>query len=109
MTVCANPACTNPLPPRRRGRPPIYCTPRCRPSYQRPTLHVDVAHPDQHQPRPRGHHWTVTLRRGHRAAVIATDLGWASATTLADQIRLVIDPLPTGTSPRLEHPRAPRG
>jgi hypothetical protein len=90
--LCARPGCSNPLPPRRPGRPAIYCGPRCRPSYRRPTLTVEISHPDQHEPRPRGHHWTVTLRRGNRAVVLATDLGWATATTLADQIRHVIDP-----------------
>lgn len=95
MTSCANPGCDNPLPPQGRGRPAIYCTPACRPSRQRrPTaLSVEVEHPDTSPDgRPADRVWTVRLRRGPHAVVIAENLGWPSANALLSQLQHLLQP-----------------
>ena len=99
IAICAAPGCTNPVPRRRRGRPPIYCSTTCRPSYRRtPALIVEVAGPDPDALRP-GRAWHVQLRRGNRAVTIATDLGWPSAHALANDIReLTAANRPTGAA-----------
>jgi hypothetical protein len=103
MTVCARPGCDNPLPPSPgRGRPPIYCSPACRPSLRHPSsrLNVEIDHPD-HSPdgRPADRVWTVRLRRGQRTVTIADNLGWPSATALAAQLDDLLIP-----RPRHRHP-----
>lgn len=64
--VCAAPGCANPVPPRvgRVGRPPIYCSPQCRPSgRRRPDLVVEFDHDEDHQG-DAIRDWVVRLRRG---------------------------------------------
>ena len=89
MTVqtCAAPGCDNPVPrpPGRVGRPPIYCTPACRPSRPSNPLDVEIAHADTDTDQP-GRDWTVKIRRGQRAVTIATGLGRFTATALAHQL-----------------------
>jgi hypothetical protein len=92
VVTCAAPGCANPVHrPRRRGRPPIYCSPACRSrSRRRPTpgpLLVEVDHePDHPGPRPAGPIWLVRLRRDTRTVTLATGLGRPSAEHLAHQI-----------------------
>jgi hypothetical protein len=44
--------------------------------------------------RPSGRVWMIRLRRGNHSVILTTGLGRASADTLADQIRRVINPTP---------------
>ncbi|HYA69586.1 MAG TPA: hypothetical protein VED63_12720, partial [Acidimicrobiales bacterium] len=66
-TICAAPGCANPVPPRvgRAGRPPIYCSPECRPAARgRSGVHVvvEVDHePTPDDERPAGRIWLVRL------------------------------------------------
>ena len=97
MTLCAREGCGEPLPPHRRGRRPIYCSPACRPSLRtRPSgLSVEVDHPEETDDgRPAGRVWTVRLRRGRRAVVIAEGLGWPSANALVIQLEDLLRPQP---------------
>jgi len=97
MSTCARPGCDNALPPRRYGRPALYCCPACRPSRApRPTgLRVEVDHPESSSDgRPAERIWTVALRRGQRVVVIAEGLGWPSANALAIQLEDLLTPRP---------------
>jgi hypothetical protein len=89
--ICAAPGCENVvLRQNRRGRPPRYCSPACRPAAKAPLrrLLVEVDHaPTTDQSRPLGRIWLVRLRRGQRSVVIASELGRPSADHLANQIR----------------------
>lgn len=94
--TCANPSCDQPVPSRTTpGRPYTYCSIRCRPSAQRTprTITVEIDHPD-HSPdgRPAERVWTVRLRRGTRTVTIADNLGWPTATALADQLEQLLRP-----------------
>lgn len=88
--VCAAPGCDNPLPrrPGRRGRPPIYCSPECRPSPGRQVLGVEAEQSDADE--DGGRDWEVRLRRGRRAVVVQRGLGRFSATALAAEIQMLI-------------------
>ncbi|MDA8263987.1 MAG: hypothetical protein M0T79_01300 [Actinomycetota bacterium] len=88
--VCAAPGCDNPVVrrPDRRGRPPIYCSPGCRPSRRRSVLGVE-AEPSEASDVP-GRHWEVRLRRGSRAVVVQRGLGRFSATALAADIQTLL-------------------
>jgi hypothetical protein len=91
--TCAAPGCDQLVPRGRPGRPPIYCSTTCRPSYHRPGILVEVDHPDTSTDgRPAQRIWTVRLRRGSRVVVIANDLGWPSAHALARQLNDLIHP-----------------
>ncbi len=97
MRTCAAAGCDNAVPTTRRGRPPIYCSPTCRPSRRsRPGgLTVEVEHPaTSPDGRPVERVWTVRLRRGRRAVVIAENLGWPSANALAHELTELIAPRP---------------
>ena len=89
--TCAAEGCSNQVVrhPGQVGRPPIYCSPRCRPSarHQRAGLVVELAHhevDDDISPTTIG--WKVTLRRGRHWAVLATSLGRFSAELMAREI-----------------------
>ena len=96
--ACARPDCINPvIRPRRRGRPPIYCSPDCRARAKRrpstaPVL-VEVDHGSlSSQGRPAGRVWLVRISRGSQTAIIATGLGRTTADNLAAQISAVLRP-----------------
>ena len=93
---CATPGCGAPLPEQSgRGRPRLYCSPRCRVSGRNRTgpVHVEVDHAlDDDGRRPTGRVWLVRLRRGGRAVVVASELGRPSADHLARQITDLIGP-----------------
>jgi len=94
--VCATPGCDEPLPVQTgRGRPRLYCSPRCRVSAtaRRGTLIVEVDHrSDEESGRPTGRVWLVRLRRGRSEVVVAEELGRPSADHLAGQIAGLIGP-----------------
>ncbi|HYA69157.1 MAG TPA: hypothetical protein VED63_10530 [Acidimicrobiales bacterium] len=98
--VCAAKGCENTVVrTNRRGRPPIYCSPRCRPGRQSALrrLVVEVDHePVADDGRPVGRVWLVRLRRGQRSVVIAADLGRPSADHLAGEIAALITPRARG-------------
>jgi hypothetical protein len=101
--TCAAVGCTNHVPRTHSpGRPPIYCSPACRPSATRTGLTVEIAHPDaSNDGRPPERVWTVRLRRGQRTVTIADNLGWPSATALADQLQQLLTSRPNpGGAPR---------
>lgn len=98
--TCARPGCDNDVVrvPGRRGRPPIYCSPACRASLtvsgDRSRVVVEVeqlATGDEDRPLT-GRDWMVRVRRGRRSAIVARDLGRFSATSLAGELRAVIEP-----------------
>jgi hypothetical protein len=89
--VCARPGCANPVTrrPGQAGRPPIYCSPACRPSrrHARDQISVEVDQDDGTSDGPHtGRAWTVTLRRGHRTVTVGRDLGRFAATALAGEL-----------------------
>jgi hypothetical protein len=87
---CAAPGCTNPVPrrPGQTGRPPIYCSPACRPSRTRSTLTIEIEN-HAHDTQP-GRDWLVCLRRGNRTVVIAQGLGRFSAAALATELQSLL-------------------
>ncbi len=91
--TCASPGCDNPVVPKpgRRGRPPIYCSPTCRPSLKGTTnqIHVDVDQ-DGNDDDGVGRFWTVTVRRGSRSVVVGRDLGRFSAIALSGELGAVL-------------------
>jgi hypothetical protein len=102
--TCAAPGCEQPVHrTNHTGRPPIYCSPACRPSRNRTPrqnqILVEVEHPDiSPDGRPAERVWTVQLRRGEHRVSIADDLGWPTANALAQQLTDLLDtnPQPTG-------------
>ena len=92
--VCATRGCRELLPARSgRGRPRLYCSPRCRSiSVARSgALRVEVDHDsDEGNGRPTGRVWLVRMCRGSDQVVIATELGRPSADHLAGQIAQLI-------------------
>lgn len=94
---CAAAGCANPVErqPGRLGRPPIYCSPECRPSRtactsrNQASVEVDQEDHDGHRP---GRCWTVRLRRGKNSVVVGRDLGHFSATMLSDDLRNLLQP-----------------
>jgi hypothetical protein len=93
-TVCATRGCRELLPARSgRGRPRLYCSPRCRRlSVARSSaLSVEVDHDsDEGNGRPTGRVW-LRMCRGSDQVVIATELGRPSADHLAGQIAQLIE------------------
>lgn len=93
--TCASPGCDNPVGrrPGQRGRPPIYCSPSCRPSRKGNAnqVRVDVG-PNDDEANGSGRFWTVTLRRGRRSVVVGRDLGRFSATALGGELRALLHP-----------------
>jgi len=93
--TCASPGCDNTVArrPGQRGRPPIYCSPSCRPSRRAAGTQVlvEVDHHEEDDDGA-GRLWTVTLRRGARRVVVGRDLGRFSATLLAGELRTLLHP-----------------
>ena len=93
--TCASAGCDNPVirRPGRLGRPPIYCSPACRPSRTgcagRNQISVEVDHEDDDDGRP-GRCWVVTIRRGTNSVVVGRDLGRFSATVLSGELRALL-------------------
>ncbi|HEX2064130.1 MAG TPA: hypothetical protein VHE80_06885 [Acidimicrobiales bacterium] len=91
--TCAAPDCDEPVArkPGQRGRPPIYCSPGCRPSRKGSgnQIRVDVDHDDVDGA---GRFWTVTLHRGRRSVVVGRELGRFSATMLAGDLQALLHP-----------------
>ena len=88
QTICAAPGCANPVPLRvgRAGRPPIYCSPDCRPSRRRrPGLVIEIDHDEQDVDTTRD--WVVRLRRGPESVVVGRGLGALSARAFATELR----------------------
>ena len=96
---CAAPGCDNEVPRRagQRGRPAVYCSPACRPSYVRPVLVVDVERDEADED---GRDWLVTLRRGPSVVIVSRQLGRFSATALAAEITALVH----GTAPAKVEP-----
>jgi hypothetical protein len=94
--ACAAAGCDNAVErrPGRVGRPPIYCSPACRPSHtgcdgrNRISVEVDQEEDDS---RP-GRCWAVTLRRGRNSVVVGRNLGRFSATVLSGELRALLQP-----------------
>jgi hypothetical protein len=91
-TICAAPGCANPLPRQvgRAGRPPIYCSPECRPSgHRRPGLVVELDHDDTDAADGPvvARDWIVRLRRGPESVVVGRGLGALSARAFAIELR----------------------
>ena len=95
--ACAAAGCDNSVErhPGRVGRPPIYCSPACRPSRTgcpgRNQISIEVDHDDHDGDRP-GRCWVVTLRRGTKSVVVGRDLGRFSATVLSGELRAILQP-----------------
>ena len=92
MRACAAVGCDNEVArgPGRPGRPPIYCSPACRPSRSRPGIVVEVDHAEEGPGAEAGRDWVVRLRRGRRAVVVQRGLGRFSATALAGELRSLL-------------------
>lgn len=95
--TCAAAGCANTVDrrPGRVGRPPIYCSPACRPSRSRCAgrnqISVEVDQADDDDGRP-GRCWVVTIRRGTNSVVVGRDLGRFSATVLSGELRALLQP-----------------
>ncbi|MGH9277013.1 MAG: hypothetical protein ACRD12_02735 [Acidimicrobiales bacterium] len=95
--TCASPDCDNPVPrrPGTLGRPPIYCSPACRPSRNGNcgdrSITVEVDQQDDGGAGA-GRSWVVRIRRAERSVVVGRDLGRFSATVLAGDLRAVLQP-----------------
>ncbi len=97
--ICAAAGCDHPVTrrPGRRGRPPIYCSPACRPGGRGARITVEVTQREvDDDVSPVWHAWTVSLRRGGRQVVIATAMGRFSADALAKELRDLIGPIRQG-------------
>lgn len=95
--VCAARDCDNEVVrrPGQVGRPPIYCSPECRPSRTRSALCVELDQDqDDGEPVP-GRDWVVRLRRADQVVVVGRGLGRFSATALATELRCLLG-WPTG-------------
>ncbi|HET6874844.1 MAG TPA: hypothetical protein VFH70_08705 [Acidimicrobiales bacterium] len=94
MRRCAAEACDNPVPMAERGRPPIYCSPACRPSRRstgRRRITVELTNPPvSPDGRPLQRVWLVSLRRADLVVTVAENLGWPSASALAAQLEEIL-------------------
>jgi hypothetical protein len=98
--TCARAGCDNPVirRPRQNGRPPIYCSPACRPSRKnhpnrgrfRDPITVEINQHDNDDNPSRS--WTVELRNGTRTVTIGHDLGRFAATALFNDLQQLIHP-----------------
>lgn len=88
VITCAAPGCDNPVArhPGRIGRPPIYCSPACRPSPHPARIVVELDRIEGDDGVDAGRGWAVRLRRGRRAVTIGTGLGRLSAAALAAEL-----------------------
>jgi hypothetical protein len=98
--TCAAPGCGRTVSRRPgRGRPPIYCSPACRPSQtggrgQRRAVTVEVDPDDSNAADPAAARtFLVRLRRGKRAVVVAREVGRFSAAVLAEELRGLLGPV----------------
>ncbi len=94
--TCASAGCDNPVlrRPGQRGRPPIYCSPACRPSRTGGPggpISVEVDH-DDGDGDSSGRCWVVRLRRGARSVVVGRDLGRFGASLLSGELRGLLHP-----------------
>jgi hypothetical protein len=98
MLTCARPDCDNPVirRPGRTGRPPIYCSPTCRPSRTaspaRGHIKVDIDQDDDSDGLHPGRSWIVSLRRGPRTVIVGGDLGRFAATALSTELHQLLHP-----------------
>jgi hypothetical protein len=94
--ICARPGCANPVVRHlgRAGRPPIYCSPECRPSHARTgaRIGVELSFDDADDTTGAQRSWRVKLRRGKREVTVASGVGRFSATELANELRDLIEP-----------------
>ena len=95
MRRCAAAGCDKPVPT-GRGRPAIYCSPPCRPSWRQPRRRQvaiefvnPAASPDG---RPVERVWVVRLRRRDAVVTVAENLGWPSASALAAALETILYP-----------------
>jgi len=95
---CAAPGCHVALPDYNgRGRPRLYCSPRCRSAGRgarsNTPLSVEIDHTvaSDAAGRPIGRVWLVRLRRGAEEVIVASELGRPTADHLAGQIAQLID------------------
>ncbi|MGH9223053.1 MAG: hypothetical protein ACRD2W_04555 [Acidimicrobiales bacterium] len=97
MITCASPDCDNRVErrPGALGRPPIYCSPTCRPSRQGACadrrIVVEVEQEDDDHDGA-GRSWVVRIRRGRHSVVVGRDLGRFSATVFCAELRAVLQP-----------------
>lgn len=93
--TCAADGCDNPVPrpAGKVGRPPIYCSPACRPSRTPPAVYAEAERADNGEDPSRD--WEVRLRRGTRVVVLQRGLGRFSATALAADVHALLDGSPT--------------
>jgi hypothetical protein len=84
---CAAQGCDNIVARRhRRGRPPIYCSPECRPSGRNSApISVEVDQLDDEGNGARS--WVVRLSQGGRSVELGQGLGRFSAVVLATEVR----------------------
>ena len=90
--ICAAEGCDNTVVrPRRPGRPAIYCSTACRPSYVPAPVAVEVDQQsisDDEQP---GRDWVVRLRRGDRVVVVGRELGRFTALAMAAELHTLLE------------------
>jgi hypothetical protein len=86
--ICAAPDCHNPVVrrPGRVGRPPVYCSPACRPTLARQALVVELVQDDSEDREP-GRDWIVRLRRGAHTVPVRRELGHFTADAVATELR----------------------
>lgn len=89
--VCARDGCDNEVlrRPGQRGRPQVYCSPACRPSYSRSLLTVEVER-EESDDAEHGRDWSVRLRRGERVLVVRDGIGRFSATAFAAELSEIL-------------------
>jgi hypothetical protein len=93
---CARAGCENVVvrQPGRPGRPPIYCSPGCRPSgtgASKITVElVRTEYDDDVSPARLA--WNVQLRKGRRWVIVATAMGQFGAMAFADELRGLFEP-----------------
>ena len=99
--ICAAPDCDHLVVrhPGRVGRPPIYCSPACRPTHVPSSLTVEVDHDDTTDEEP-GRNWVVRLRRGSGTVVVGRGFGRFSASALATELRGLIEGVSHGGEER---------
>jgi hypothetical protein len=95
--LCAGPGCANPVirRPGQTGRPPISCSPGCRPSRRadRGQISVEIVQDDDASAGPDpGRTWIVRLRRGPRTVIVGRNLGRFAAGALTGELRQLLDP-----------------
>ncbi len=94
--LCAAPGCDNHVVrvPGRVGRPPLYCSPQCRPTRASAgaVVGVEVEAVEHDGTGDRDRSWRVRLRMGSHAVVLGDDYGRISAIVLAGELRTLLHP-----------------